>query len=210
LSRKNAIKTSDLRGKVAREAAMLLFSGVEKEYKQAKFKAASVFGVRMLPSNLEIGLELNKIIEEIGGCSTHEKLVQMRSEALRIMKLLPAFCPLLIGSTWRGMVRVGSDIDIEVFGDSPEEIVSILKKKDLKLLLSKRTAVPEILEGEQSTHIYFKTWLGYEAEIVVRNAANHTQKRKCDIFGDEIEGLNTKELEKLLAQNPSQKFLPKL
>ena len=43
----------DLKHRVAREAATLLYFGAEKEYKQAKEKAAQTFGVHFLPFNLE-------------------------------------------------------------------------------------------------------------------------------------------------------------
>ena len=117
----------DLKCRVAREAATLLYFGAEKEYKQAKEKAAKTLGAHFLPSNLEVALELDKIAEENEGAKRKERLIQMRNEALKIMKLLDAYCPVLIGSVWRGTIRQGSDIDIAVYTDEPEEIVKILK-----------------------------------------------------------------------------------
>ena len=117
----------DLKRRVAREAATLLYFGAEKEYKQAKDKAAETFGVHFLPSNLEVALELDKIAEENEGAKRKERLIQMRKEALRLMKLLEWFCPVLIGSVWRGTIKQGSDIDIAVYADDPEEIVNVLK-----------------------------------------------------------------------------------
>jgi predicted nucleotidyltransferase len=63
----------DLKYRVAREAATLLYFGAEKEYKQAKTKAAQTFGVHFLPSNLEIALELDKISEENEGAKRKER-----------------------------------------------------------------------------------------------------------------------------------------
>ena len=51
----------DLKQRVAREAANLLYFGAEKEYKQAKNKAAQILGTNFLPSNLEVAVELDKI-----------------------------------------------------------------------------------------------------------------------------------------------------
>ena len=123
----------DLKCRVAREAATLLYFGAEKEYKQAKEKAAKTLGANFLPSNLEVALELDKIAEENEGAKRKERLIQMRSEALKIMKLLDAHCPVLIGSVWRGTIRQGSDTDIAVYTDEPEEIVKILKAEGLKI-----------------------------------------------------------------------------
>ena len=60
---------SDLRCKVAREAATLLYFGAEKEYKQAKLKAAKTLGTHFLPTNLEVAIELDKIAEANEGAS---------------------------------------------------------------------------------------------------------------------------------------------
>ena len=85
--------TADLKCKVAREAATLLYFGAEKEYKQAKTRAAETLGTHFLPSNLEVALELDKIAEENEGAKRKERLIEMRKEALKIMKLLDAYLP---------------------------------------------------------------------------------------------------------------------
>jgi len=130
----------DLKYRVAREAATLLYFGAEKEYKQAKARAAKTLGTHFLPSNLEVALELDKIAEENEGLKRKERLIQMRKEALKIMELLDAYCPILIGSVWRGTIRQGSDIDIAVYADEPKEIVNILNAQGVKI--SKRLGQP--------------------------------------------------------------------
>jgi len=42
------------RKRIAREAANLLYYGVEKEYEQAKLKAAKSFRLHFMPTNLEV------------------------------------------------------------------------------------------------------------------------------------------------------------
>jgi predicted nucleotidyltransferase len=63
--------TTGQRTKVAREAANLIYSGIEKEYKQAKLKAAEAVGSHFLPTNLEVAIELDRMAEEREG---HERL----------------------------------------------------------------------------------------------------------------------------------------
>ena len=46
-----------MRNRVAREAALLLYTSQEKEYKQAKKRASETLGARVLPSNLEVAEE---------------------------------------------------------------------------------------------------------------------------------------------------------
>ena len=96
---------SDLRGKIAKEAATLLYFGAEKEYKQAKLKAAKTIGTHFLPTNLEVAVELDKIAEAHEGPARKERLIQMRQEALKIMKTLKEYSPILIGSVWRGTAK---------------------------------------------------------------------------------------------------------
>jgi len=200
--------TADLKCKVAREAATLLYFGAEKEYKQAKVRAAETLGTHFLPSNLEVALELEKIAEENEGTKRKERLIEMRKEALKIMKLLEAYCPVLIGSVWRGTIKHGSDIDIAVYADDPEVIVKVLKAADVRVLRTAWTIVNKRGATLESFHIYVETSAKYGLEIVARSREETGKKRKCEIFGDEMKGLNIKELKKVLDDNPTQQFIP--
>jgi predicted nucleotidyltransferase len=200
--------TADLRRRVAREAATLLYFRAEKEYKQAKLKAAKTFGVRFLPTNLEVALELDRIAEENEGSTRKERLIQMRTEALKTMKILEAHRPLLIGSVWRGTIRRGSDIDIALHHDSPGEIVNLLKANGFEISKTEWITVTKRGKTETSFHVYTETPAKHRIEIVVRTSEEAGRKRKCEIFGDEIKGLTIRELEKVLGENPRQQFIP--
>ncbi len=198
----------DLKYRVTREAATLIYFGAEKEYKQAKRKAAQVFGAHFLPSNLEVALELDKISEENEGAKRKESLVQMRKEALEVMRLLAKFCPVLIGSVWRGTIRRGSDIDIAVYSDDAEEILIILKSACVKVSKTAWATVNKRGTTLSSFHIYAETASKHALEIVARCQEEAGKKRKCETFGDELKGLNIKELERVLESNPTQQFIP--
>jgi len=197
----------DLRSRIAREAAVLLYFGAEKEYKPAKNKAARALRANFIPTNLEVAVELDKIADENEGTARMDRLIQMRKEALRIMKLLKAHCPVLIGSVWRGTIRKGSDIDIAVYHDAPDEVLSLVKKS-LKAANAEWVTVTKKGEPQASFHIHGNTTVDEKVEIVVRSAGEAGQKRKCEIFGDELKGLTIRELEEVLAENPVQKFIP--
>jgi len=201
-------KTSDLRRKTAREAAALLYFGIEKEYKQAKVEAAENLGAHVLPSNLEVALELDRVARETEGSARTERLTQMRIEALKIMKILEAYCPLLIGSVWRGTIRRSSDIDVEAYFDDPAEIVMLLKAGGLKISRTERMTVTEHGKAETSFHVHAESSGKYILEVVVRSMDEAGRKRVCDTFGDQIKGLTVRELEKLLKENPTQTFIP--
>jgi len=199
---------SNSKCKVAREAATLLYFGAEKEYKQAKLKAAKTLGAHFLPTNLEVAIELDKIAEENEGSTRKERLIQMRKEALKTMLVLREHCPLLIGSVWRGTIRRGSDIDIAVYHDLPDEILLLLEKAGFRISKTEWTAVTKKGKHEASFHIYVETSDKQTAELVVRSSEQTSRKRKCEIFGDEIKGLNIRELERVLKESPAQKFTP--
>jgi predicted nucleotidyltransferase len=198
----------DSKCNVAREAATLLYFGAEKEYKQAKLKAAKTLGSHFLPSNLEVAIELDKIAEENEGSARKERLIQMRQEALKTMLILREHCPLLIGSVWRGTIRRGSDIDIAVYHDVPDEILRLLEKAGFRISKTEWTTVTKKGKHEASFHIYVETSGKQTAELVVRSLEEAGRKRKCEIFGDEIKGLNIRELERVLKESPAQKFTP--
>jgi predicted nucleotidyltransferase len=200
--------TADLKYRVAREAATLLYFGAEKEYKQAKTRAAQTLGTHFLPSNLEVALELDKIAEENEGENRKERLIQMRKEALQVMKLLDAYCPLLIGSVWRGTIHRGSDIDIAVYADEPQQIVDILKAQGIKTVKTTWTNVNKRGRTLASLHVWAETSTKHGLEIVVRSSEEEGEKRRCEIFGDEIKGLKIRDLERLLKDNPTQRFIP--
>jgi predicted nucleotidyltransferase len=193
---------------VAREAATLLYYGAEKEYKQAKDKAAQTLGTHFLPSNLEVALELDKIAEEQEGEKRRERLIQMRTEALAVMRLLSGYCPVLIGSVWRGTIKQGSDIDIAVYTDDPEAAVNALKGGGVKIGKTAWTTVNKKGATLESYHIYAQTPSKHNLEITVRSSEEAGKKRRCETFGDELKGLKISELERVLQVNPTQQFIP--
>ncbi len=202
------VDSPSLREKVAREAANLLYSGVEKEYKQAKQKAAKTFGVHFLPANLEVAIELDKIADENEGKARQERLIQMRKEALKLMQILKAYKPLLIGSVWRGTIRYDSDMDIVVYHDEPDDILNILKQNNLKIMQAEWVTVTKKGKRKSSFHVYVELPTKEKAEIKIAQASESSKKEKCEIYGDEVTGLRLRELEKLLKENPTQRFVP--
>src|ERR671939_2223639 len=112
-----------LRQAIALEAARLMYERVESEYFTAKRKAAKrVCRQQVKPEDLPSNAEIREQIQVFARIHEGEKRTQhlrdMRLEALRLMRLLRAFRPRLIGSVMTGHVRRGSDIDIHVFTDA--------------------------------------------------------------------------------------------
>ena len=198
----------DSRKKVTREAATLLYSGVEKEYKQAKLKAAKTFGLHFLPTNLEVAMELDKIAEENEGSDRQERLTRMRKEALRIMKILTKYQPILVGSVWRGTIHHGSDIDIIVHHEEPEAILKTMEQNGLKILETERTTVTKHGKKKGSLHIHLESPIREKVEVIVHSPEEACLKEKCEIYGDDVSGLRIQELERMLKEDPTKRFVP--
>ncbi|MFK7986372.1 MAG: hypothetical protein AB8I08_10100 [Sandaracinaceae bacterium] len=78
------------------------------------------FRPRDLPSNGEIQEALLELAALREGDDRLERLGEMRAIALDVMRALAAFEPRLIGSVATGHIRLGSDIDIQLFSDDPD------------------------------------------------------------------------------------------
>jgi len=198
-----------LRKRVAREAATLLYTSQEKEYKQAKKRATQTLGVRVLPSNLEVAEELDKIAEEMEGPSRQERLLRMRREALHTMEALRDFHPRLVGSVWRGTAHQNSDIDILTFSSDPTAVLAQLQKSNFRIARAEWSAVTKRGKKESSFHIHLALPSGDEAEVVVRSPEKMSLFDKCEIYGDLVTGLGYPQLRRILEENPLQKFMPK-
>lgn len=204
----NAQRSASLKQRVAREAALLLYTSQEKEYKQAKQRAAQNLGTRVLPSNTEVAKELDNLADETEGSARQERLLQMRREALQIMKTLRHVHPRLIGSVWRGTAHKDSDIDIVTFSSEPTTVLEKLEHEGFEAEKTEWQSAPKLDKREKSFHIYLKLPSGSEVEVVVRSLERMNQKIKCEIYGDTVTGLTTSQLERLLEENPLQKFVP--
>ncbi|MCX8170566.1 MAG: nucleotidyltransferase domain-containing protein [Candidatus Bathyarchaeota archaeon] len=197
-----------LRRRVAHEAAFLLYTMQEMEFKQAKERAASALGLRVIPTNLEVAEELDRIADEYEGERRKIRLVQMRKEALKIMEHLKAFYPRLIGSVWRGTANKNSDIDIVLFAPDKSTVVEALVNGGFNI--SRIETTPTARDGGgEATHIFLELPSGDKAEIIVRRTEDMHIIERCDIYGDLKKGLTISQLKEVLEKDPLKKFIPK-
>jgi predicted nucleotidyltransferase len=197
-----------LRERVAREAAYLLYTSQEKEFKQAKQRAAETLKARVFPNNFEIAEQLDRIAEEREGASRRSLLLRMRREAQEIMTALKDYSPRLVGSVWRGTAHNNSDIDILAYSQDALHILDQLQKHNFRVKGSEWRSVTKEGRKESSFHIHILLPSGEEAEVVVRNLNYLGQSERCEIYGDQKTGLNLHELAKVLKEYPLQKFVP--
>src|SRR5713101_4977706 len=191
-----------LRRQIALDAARLMYERVESEYYTAKRKAAKQLcrkGVKPedLPSNAEIREQIQHFARIHEGDRRTENLRDMRLEALRLMRLLRAFRPRLIGSVMTGHVRKGSDIDIHVFTDSVGLVTDILENEGYQFDVERKQVVKHN-EARVFTHIHIHDRFNYELTVYPDDKAHYVFK--SSITGKAIERASIGELEELLAR----------
>ncbi len=202
------MKPRNLRRETAREAANLLYLGLEKEYKQAKIKAAKTLGTSFLPTNREVAIELDNTAEEREGPLRKRRLVQMRREALDLMKTMKKYSPRLVGSVWRGTIHPRSDIDIALYHNNPEEVLNAIRQNNVHITQTGAISTTKKGQKRESFHIFLELPSGRKAEIVVRQVEHAHRYERCEIFGDIVKGLGLVELMSLLQRSPDSRFVP--
>jgi predicted nucleotidyltransferase len=189
-----------LRRQIVFEAARLMYRREEKEYYRAKLKAARAICQGWvkptdLPSNAEIRDEIQRMASLFEGDGRHAHLRDMRIEALRLMRLLAAFKPKLIGSTLTGHIRRGSDIDLHVFSSSIESVVRTLEQQGLTFDVEYKRVNKH---GEERTFTHIHIQDRFPIELTVYPAEKVAYVFKSSITGKAIERASIAELEALL------------
>ena len=191
-----------LRRQIALDAARLMYERVESEYYTAKRKAAKQLcrkGVKPedLPSNAEIREQIQHFARIHEGDRRTENLRAMRLEALRLMRLLRAFRPRLIGSVMTGHVRKGSDIDIHIFTDGVGLVTDILQNEGYQFDVERKQVVKH-QEARVFTHIHIFDRFNFELTVYPDDKAHYVFR--SSVTGKAIERASIRELEELLVR----------
>lgn len=190
-----------LRREIALLAARMMYERTETEYFTAKRKAARRFGVdhRHRPGDLPSNAEIRELIEVHArlheGDARQDNLRRMRIDALRLMRVLEAFRPRLIGSVWTGHIRRGSDIDLHVFSDSIGAVENSLEGRGLEYEVERKRIV-KFGEVREFTHIHVHD--RFETELTIYPTEKIHYTFRSSITGRPIEGGGLAELEALL------------
>ncbi len=199
---------SEKRLEVAKEAARLLYYGLATEYIFAKKRASRSLRIRSLPSNKEVALELDNLTDSLEGEKERKRrLINLRKEALTYMKLLEQFKPVLKGSVWRGTITKRSDIDIVIYSSDFSQPLAVLNEHKIRPEVQYTTR-HNGSSSKSYVHLIFVSPLGINVEIVIRPPEEQGIHETCEIFGDIVKGFTLSELEYVLKEDPTMKFLP--
>jgi hypothetical protein len=122
------------RRNVAAEAARIMATEGQRNFRAAKRKAADRIGVSSrlaLPSNAEVEAALRAYQGFYGGERHTRHLDELRETALRVMRSLEAFCPRLVGPVLEGTADRHSRVSIHLFNDPPDAVVLHLQERGL-------------------------------------------------------------------------------
>jgi predicted nucleotidyltransferase len=192
-----------IRGQIALLAARMMYAREESEYFTAKRKAARQLGVEYrfrpkdLPSNAEIREQIGALANLYEGDARQDNLKAMRLEALRLMRLLDAFHPRLIGSVLTGHVRQGSDIDLHVFSNNSSAVTAVLDEERLPYHLERKRVIKQN-EERIFTHVHVAD--RFNVELTLYDADKVNYPFKSSITGRLIERATIPELEILLRE----------
>jgi len=178
---------------VAVEAARLLYTREYREYFQAKRVAAKRQGTIHLPSNREIHEQLLHLARRLEGDEHGIRVQSMRRSALKIMRLLEAWQPRLIGSVWTGHIRQGSDIDINCYCDDVQQVVQALHSYGPELVIVRA-------KDREYQHVRLENVDGYACEVTVYDWEQRFEHPRCSIRGGPMPRGTLAELRALLDQ----------
>jgi len=130
----NTKKTSQVRRSIAAEAARIMSTQSQFNYRAAKQKAAERLGINLrtsMPSNAEVESALRAYQDFYGGRQHIHHLQKKRKVALDVMRSLESFCPRLVGPVLEGTANEHTRVSLHVFNDPPDAVLIHLLDKGL-------------------------------------------------------------------------------
>lgn len=119
------------RGRVADEAARLIYEEGYRDYRLAKLRAAEQLGVRtqgsLQPSNEEVEAAIHERIRLFDAETQPALLRQHREVALEAMDFLEDYQPYLTGAALEGVSSPHSAVTLFLAADSVEEVMFFLE-----------------------------------------------------------------------------------
>lgn len=138
---RHSTRDTQMRQRIAQEAARLIVNEGIRDYLVAKRKAAERLGApdtQNLPRNIEVEAELAAYQRLFQERDQPRRLRQLRAAALEAMRFFERFAPRLTGSVLSGTAGEHSDINLHLFADSPEEVHLFLLEANVPYEQSQR------------------------------------------------------------------------
>lgn len=131
---RSARKLQQLRRDVAQEAARIMATEAQHNYRAAKQKAAARVGVSSrlaLPSNREVEAALRAYQSFYGGAQHDRSLASLRETAVKVMHALEPYDPRLVGPVLEGTADRFSRVSVHLFCDPPDAVAMELTERGI-------------------------------------------------------------------------------
>jgi hypothetical protein len=125
MARENSGRNGHLRERIAHLAARIMAEDGVDDFGYAKRKAARQAGARdakAMPDNQEIEQALAAYRALYQPQEHPSLLLELREQALTVMRMLARFKPHLVGSVLSGVAGRHSNIDLQLFAESAKEV----------------------------------------------------------------------------------------
>ena len=119
------MKSTQVRERIAKEAARLMCEAGIRDFQLAKRKALQHLRIpdrRKLPSNEEIESAVSEYQRLFRAHSQPRRLAELRRAAVRAMRFLTRFQPRLVGAVLSGTADEHSDVCLHLFAETAEEV----------------------------------------------------------------------------------------
>ncbi|MGH8637777.1 MAG: hypothetical protein ACREUX_12215 [Burkholderiales bacterium] len=135
MAREGSGRNGHLRERIAHLAARIMAEDGVDDFGYAKRKAARQAGARdakAMPDNQEIEQALAAYRALYQPQEHPPLLLQLREQALTVMRMLTRFNPHLTGSVLSGVAGRHSDIDLQLFAESAKEVEIFLLNEGVR------------------------------------------------------------------------------
>lgn len=194
-------KFDQLRRMIAAEAARIMVTQAQFNYRIAKQKAAQRLGAganTALPSNLEIENALRAYQEFYGGEQHLNHLQNMRRIALRVMQSLELFRPRLVGPVLEGTADEHSRISLHLFNDPPDAVAIYLLDRG-QAFYNEQRKIRWHDGGHRQVAILVTDKEDTEVELALFNCLDLRQAPPSPVDGRPLRRAGVAEVECLLA-----------
>jgi len=190
-----------LRRDVAAEAARIMATESQRNFRVAKQKAAARIGAHSrlaLPSNREVEDALRAYQGFFGGEQHGQQVQELRATALEVMRKLEEFCPRLVGPVLEGTADQYSRISLHVFSDPADAVAMDLSERGVNYRFEERT-----IRWHDGTHrrisLLVTEVAGRSVELALFSSKDLRQAPPCPVSGHPQKRAPITEVECLLA-----------
>jgi hypothetical protein len=208
MGRNSQRRDSQIRQRIAQDAARLMVEHGIKDFYTAKQKAAESIGIsdrHVMPRNTEVEAAIIEYQRIFKSHAQPQRLQELRQTAIKAMTLLKGFQPRLVGSVLRGTAGEHSDVNLHVFADAPETVSHFLTRH--KIPHEQREKRFRTSKDNYELFTAYSFIAGdVSIDIVVFPVAGQRQAPLSPVDGKRMERASVSDVELLLHEDEAKSF----